>query len=86
MTTNGSWKCGKLENEKIFHIVEERQKIPSSTGSYISYIIGHYNPSIRFIELVSHTIYVVRVNFIEKCRDLQFEVDFFTSNKPTLEC
>ena len=29
-----------------------------------TYIIGHYNPSVRIIDLVSHTIYVVCVNFI----------------------
>ena len=42
---------------------------------YITYIIGHYNPSVRIIDLVSHTIYVVCVNFIHKWRDLQFKVD-----------
>ena len=40
-----------------------------------TYIIGHYNPSVRIIELVSHTTYVVCVNFIHKWRDLQFKVD-----------
>ena len=38
-------------------------------------IIGHYNPSVRVINLVSHTTYVVCVNFIYKWRDLQFKVD-----------
>ena len=33
------------------------------------------NPSVRIINLVSHTTYVVCVNFIHKCRDLQFKVD-----------
>ena len=28
------------------------------------YIIGHYNPSLRIIDLVSHTTYVVCLNFI----------------------
>ena len=36
-----------------------------------TYIIGHYNSSVRIIELVSHTTYVVCVNFIHKWRDLQ---------------
>ena len=36
-----------------------------------TYIIGHYNPSIRIIDPVSHTTYVVCVNFIHKWRDLQ---------------
>ena len=48
-----------------------------SFGSLVhfTYIIGHYNPSVRIIDLVSHTTYVVCVNFIPKCRDLQFTVD-----------
>ena len=29
-----------------------------------AYIIGHYNPSFRIIDLVSHATYVVCVNFI----------------------
>ena len=44
-------------------------------GVGITYIIGHYNLSVRMIDLVSHTIYVVCVNFIHKWRDLQFKVD-----------
>ena len=41
-----------------------------------TYIIGQYNPtSVRIIELVSHTTYVVCVNFTHKWRDLQFKVD-----------
>ena len=39
-----------------------------------TYIIGHYNPPNRIIDLVSHTTYVVCVNFIHKCRDLLFKV------------
>ena len=38
-------------------------------------IIGHYNPSVRITGLVSHTTYVVCVNFIHKWRDLQFKID-----------
>ena len=34
-----------------------------------TYIIGHYNRSVRIIDLVSHTTYVVCVNFIHKWRD-----------------
>ena len=37
-----------------------------------TYRIGYYNPSVRIIDLVSHTTYVVCVNFIHKWRDLQF--------------
>ena len=40
-----------------------------------TYIIGHYNPSVRIIDLVSHTIYVVCVIFIHKWWDLQLNVD-----------
>ena len=46
-----------------------------SARSEHSYIIGYYNPSVRIIDLVSHTTYVVCVNFIHKWRDLQFKVD-----------
>ena len=31
--------------------------------TYIKYIIGDYNPSVRIIDLVLHTTYVVCVNF-----------------------
>ena len=31
-----------------------------------TYIIGHYKPSVRIVDLVSHTTYVVYVNFIHK--------------------
>ena len=40
------------------------------------YIIDRYNPSVRIIDLVSHTTYVVCVNFIHKWRNLQFKVYF----------
>ena len=40
-----------------------------------AYIIGHYNPSVRIIDLVSHTTYVVCVNFIHKWQDLQFKLN-----------
>ena len=40
-------------------------------------IIGHYNPSVIILDLVSHTTYVVCINFIHnrRDRDLQFKVD-----------
>ena len=31
-----------------------------------TYIIGHYNASVRVINLASHTTYVVSVNFIHR--------------------
>ena len=41
-----------------------------------TYIIGHYNSSVRIIDPVSHTTYAACGNFfIHKCRDLQFKVD-----------
>ena len=48
-----------------------------------TYIIGHYNLSVRIIDLVSHTTYVVCVNFIHKRRDLQF-VDVIMIKKDKL--
>ena len=39
-----------------------------------TYVIGHYNPSVSIIELVSHTTYLACVNFIHKWRVLQFKV------------
>ena len=36
-----------------------------------TYTIGHYNTSVRIIDLVSHNTYVC-VNFIDKWRDLHF--------------
>ena len=40
-----------------------------------TYTIAHYNPSVRIIDQVSLTTYVVCINFIHKWRDLQFKVD-----------
>ena len=50
----------------------------NNAGKYCdihTYIIGHYNLSVRIIDLVSYTIYVMCVNFIHKWRDLQLKVD-----------
>ena len=35
-----------------------------------TYVIGHYNPSVRIIDLVSYTTYVVCVNFIHKLKSI----------------
>ena len=40
-----------------------------------TFIIGHYNPSVRIVDLVSHTIYVVCFNFIHKWRNLRLKFD-----------
>ena len=37
-----------------------------------TYIIGHYNPSVRIIDLVSHTTYGECLKFIHKREDLQW--------------
>ena len=38
-------------------------------------IVGHYNPSVRIIDLFSHTTHVVCINFKRKRQDLQFNGD-----------
>ena len=40
-----------------------------------TYIIDHNNPSVRFIDLVSHTTYAMCINFISEWRNLYFKVD-----------
>ena len=52
---------------KFFPFLENALKIKLHT-----YIIGHYNPSVRIIDLVSYTTYVVCVNFRHKW---QFKAD-----------
>ena len=44
-------------------------------NTYIKYIISYYNPSVRIIDLVSNTTYIVCVSFIHKWPELQFNVD-----------
>ena len=53
------------------------QKMPNfpRVNWHITYIISHYNPSVRVIDLVSRIIYIVCDNFIDRWRDLQFKVD-----------
>ena len=43
---------------------------------FLFFIIGNYIPSVRIIDLDSHTTYIVCVNFIYKWQDLRFKVDF----------
>ena len=58
-----------------------------NNNNYIhTYIIGHYNPSVGIIDLVSHTTYVVCINFIHKWRDLQFKVDSERQIWETFHC
>ena len=49
-----------------FHMTKD----PADIRTYM-----YVYPSIRIIDLVSHTTYVVCVNFIHKWRALQFKVD-----------
>ena len=60
----GISSTNKINNEHLAHYIH-----------ICTYITGHYNPSVRIIDLVFHTIYVVCVNFIHKRRNLQFKVD-----------
>ena len=54
--------------EEVGENNDEKENLIWITYTYIS---GHYNPSVSIIDLVSHTTYVVCVNFIHKWRDLQ---------------
>ena len=47
-----------------FYIFRKKQEFVRNN----TYILGYYNPSVRIIYLVSHTTYVVFVNFIHKWR------------------
>ena len=71
----------RLLNHSIYEVIVQN---PSSRHTrfdirqhfyMLTYIIGHYNTSIRNIDLVSHTNYVVCVNFTHEWRDLQFKID-----------
>ena len=71
MTTNGKEVLNCFYQKKLRLSVSTFESL-----HYIhTYIIGHYNPSVRIIDLVSHTTYVVCVNFIHKWCDLQFKVE-----------
>ena len=75
LTVNGTryrWRVFFAKVEAIWHSIARSYW----EMSLHTYIIGHYNPSVRIIDLVSHITNVVCVNFIHKWRDLQFEVDF----------
>ena len=44
----------------------QNKKIRNLLSNIHTYIIGHYKPSVRIIDLVTHTTYIVCVNFIHK--------------------
>ena len=56
----------------LFYCVKNR-KLFQINCNYIHNC--HYKLLVRIIDLVSHTTYIVRVNFVHKWRDLQFKVD-----------
>ena len=56
--------------------LNDRRELHGGVFCEDTYIIGRYKSSVRIINLVSHTVYVVCVNFIHKWLDLQFKVDF----------
>ena len=66
-----------MQNVFCYHLISWIQKnwIVRFKSKLRTYVIGHYNPSVRIIDLVSHATYVVYVNFRHKWRDLQFKVD-----------
>ena len=57
-----------LSYTKLYNVILSRTHIHT-------YITGHYNPSVRIIDLVYHNTYVTCVNFICEWRDLQFKVE-----------
>ena len=59
----------------MIHSLLDQTRTQSFSHYIHTYIIVHYNPSVRIIDQVSHTTYVVCVNFRHKWRDLQFKVD-----------
>ena len=80
----------KLENVLNAYVFKERyvfseylKRLKVKLISYLifvltcihTYIIGHYNLSVGIIDLISHTTYIVCVNFMHKWRNLQFKVD-----------
>ena len=75
----GRWKSEKFKRRNCFSVRIWSNVLFDLRGcnNYIhTYIHNwHYNPSVRIIDLVSHTTYIVCVNFIHKWRDLQFKVD-----------
>ena len=58
----------------FFHLRKKKEHTYKHTNIH-TYIHSNYNSSVKIIDLVYHTTYVVCVNFTLKCRDLQFKVD-----------
>ena len=71
-------KMNHFKSRYFNYIYSECQKKMYIMKKYIhTYTIGHYNPSVRIIVLVSHATYDVCVNFIDNWRDLQFKEKLF---------
>ena len=58
-----------------FNVIEIGLSSPQQITYIHTYIIGHYNPSVRIIDQASHITYVVCVHFIHKWWNLQFKVE-----------
>ena len=68
-------QCSNMAFSETFRKAIFQQKLQYIAYTYIhTYIFGHYNPSVRIIDLVSYTTYVVCVNFVHKWRYIQFKV------------
>ena len=61
---------------KYFTEDKRKPKQTITRKTITAYIMGHYNPSVKIIDPVSHITYVVFVNFIHNCQDLQFKANF----------
>ena len=71
-----SWLKG-CNDQLCMYVIREGAKM--FRGSYMfpkhEYIISNYNTSVRIMNLVSPTYYVVCINFIHGCRDLQLKTE-----------
>ena len=58
---------------KVLLYLKRKYMIDIHTHTHTT--IHHYNPSVRIIDIVSHTTYVVYINFMREWRYLQFKVE-----------
>ena len=64
-----------LHKMQCFSSSKQRLSIMAILLKLHTYIIAHYNPSVRIIDLISHTTYVMCVNFKQQRCDLQIKVN-----------
>ena len=79
MKLNSLQYCYKNEKPKQCRIAFKSLNIKITIKTYKNkhtHIIGHYNSAVGIIDLVSHTTYIMCINFILKWWDLQFKVDY----------